>query len=345
VAQLGDVNLDGIPDFLVGAPGTHIFEHSYVNGWAHICSGVDGSILRTWTGPSPRSLFGMAIASPGDLDGDGIPDVIVGAPNIRTIYVYSGATGAPIALQGTGGSSTQGGGAAHGIRGVGDVDGDGVPDYAYMGFFGQVNEIVVVSGATHAVLLRIPSPEPLLYFGSSLWAAGDVDGDGLPDLIAGSQTSNLYVPARVAMYSLRPQGQAFFGGGCPTASGHEPRIGGTAIPRRGQPFTFNLSRGPPSALAFLLVGTSNTAYGSTPLPFDLSSLGYPGCELLVSAEFVCPTFTFSRGANGGAAELTFQVPNDPLLLGVNFFAQWAVENLPPSLSPLAGTRGIHLVIQ
>jgi hypothetical protein len=67
---------------------------------------------------------------------------------------------------------------------------------------------------------------------------------------------------------------------------------------------------------FFVFGWSNTADGSTPLPFDLTAFGMPGCSLQVSRDAVTssvPVF--------GVASTAVTVPNDPFLAGVVFYAQ------------------------
>src|SRR2546425_963729 len=72
-------------------------------------------------GAGAASFFGTAIAATGDVDGDGVPDYVVGA--YGGAYVYSGATGASVF---TWEPLTEHFGAA--VDGAGDVDGDGFCD-------------------------------------------------------------------------------------------------------------------------------------------------------------------------------------------------------------------------
>src|SRR5262249_21292250 len=85
------------------------------------------------------------------------------------------------------------------VAGVGDVNGDGVPDYA-VGGPGRVvgppqnGRVVVLSGRDHSVLYDLGGT-PQSFFGYDINAAGDVNADGYADLIVGaprvSQTANL----------------------------------------------------------------------------------------------------------------------------------------------------------
>jgi len=90
VAAIGDLNRDGVPDLAVGAPESDdgaassgavwilfLRPNGYVAG-KHKLSGARGPLR----GELERNdLFGTALASPGDLDGDGIQDLLVGAPS------------------------------------------------------------------------------------------------------------------------------------------------------------------------------------------------------------------------------------------------------------------------
>jgi hypothetical protein len=76
-AAAGDVNGDGVPDFAVGAP----FEDSGGTdaGCVTVISGT-GHVLRRITGSAATDLAGWSVAGPGDLDGDGLGDLFIGAP-------------------------------------------------------------------------------------------------------------------------------------------------------------------------------------------------------------------------------------------------------------------------
>ena len=100
----GDINSDGVPDIVVGAPGTPDISTAFLNGpgAAFVLSGSTGAILRTWSGFANAEEFGASVAGCGDATGDGIPDVAVGVPRATTtttryggaVHLYNGATGA-----------------------------------------------------------------------------------------------------------------------------------------------------------------------------------------------------------------------------------------------------------
>src|SRR5262245_27544619 len=86
VSSAGDVNRDGYPDLVVGAPGPFLGL-----GQARVLSGRDGSVIWQWSG---LFTFGQAVAGAGDINADQFPDVIVGVAG--GVRVYSGKTGAEI---------------------------------------------------------------------------------------------------------------------------------------------------------------------------------------------------------------------------------------------------------
>ena len=82
-ADVGDVNRDGHDDLLIGA-----WQYSAVapsGGRIYLYSGKDGNLLQTITGRIPGETLGFDAAGAGDVDGDGVPDLLVASSwsNIR----------------------------------------------------------------------------------------------------------------------------------------------------------------------------------------------------------------------------------------------------------------------
>jgi len=92
VEAAGDVNRDGVPDVIAGAPGGEV---------AYLYSGRDGTTLRTLTAPVKGAGFGGgAVTDLGDVNHDGYADVAVGAPqddsagqDAGRAYIFSGRDG------------------------------------------------------------------------------------------------------------------------------------------------------------------------------------------------------------------------------------------------------------
>lgn len=70
-----DANQDGIADLVIA----NVFE-SNLRGAVHIYDGVTSAPLATFTGPQPSGLFGTALTKIGDVNGDGVTELFIGAP-------------------------------------------------------------------------------------------------------------------------------------------------------------------------------------------------------------------------------------------------------------------------
>ena len=219
VAAAGDVNRDGRPDVLVGAPLDSLV---YVVFGQEIPADVDLSALGrggfTIVGPT-GARAGISVASAGDVNADGRPDILIGAdegglvlPAFGSAYVVHGPQ-APtdVDLAVLGGSGVRVRGAAEddeagvSVAGAGDLNGDGRPE-VLVSAPGADNNGRSESGTVYALAgdaaanvdlgalpagsLRIDGATAGDRAGGSVAAAGDVNGDGRPDIVVGAALAN-----------------------------------------------------------------------------------------------------------------------------------------------------------
>jgi hypothetical protein len=112
-------------------------------------------------------------------------------------------------------------------------------------------------------------------------------------------------------------GYGFFGAGCPGTLGI-PHVLNTTQPTIGGTLSTSLDN-LQFAIAVMVLGVSNTlSGGAIPLPLDLTFLGAPGCSLRVSLDA-----TDTVVGAGTTATWSFNIPNNPALLGVQLYNQAA----------------------
>jgi hypothetical protein len=84
VAALGDLDGDGHGEVVVATPPGSTDQARRLVGEVHVYSGTTGKELRHWRGTQPGDLFGRMVVAAGDVDGDGVDDLAIGAPWHRT---------------------------------------------------------------------------------------------------------------------------------------------------------------------------------------------------------------------------------------------------------------------
>jgi MYXO-CTERM domain-containing protein len=196
VHAAGDVNGDGFADVIVGASAW-----SGSTGRVYVfCGSPEGlatTAAATLEGSSISDAFGSAVSSAGDLDHDGFDDVIVGAPG------WSSGTGQALVFRGSaagvesaattvlsGEAAASGFGSS--VSKAGDVNADswgdvvvGAPSYG-----SSAGRVYVYhgssSGLSTTAALTVSGGAANYALGTSVSCAGDVNGDGYDDVVAGA---------------------------------------------------------------------------------------------------------------------------------------------------------------
>ncbi|WP_233260963.1 S-layer family protein [Limnohabitans sp. WS1] len=253
VSGAGDVNGDGLADFIVGRPRIESTAPT-VSGQSYVVFGkTDNSPLNLTAiggansggyvinGEAVGDQMGTYVSNAGDVNGDGLSDVIVNTGVNGKSYVVFGQT-ASTAINLSAVAGGTGGFAITGMSGgeiktsnAGDVNGDGLADVivsapllngvaAFSGrsyvVFGKTGTTAVnvsslsASSNTNGFVIDAPGTNEVL--GSSVSYAGDINGDGLADLIVGSRGTD---KGRVYVVYGKTDGTAVSGSAVAAGSG------------------------------------------------------------------------------------------------------------------------------
>lgn len=162
-------------------------------------------IIREWRGEDAEDQFGWIARNIGDVDGDGVNDIVTSAPthgaggsNAGRIYVYSVGSGRLLwTADGHAGDQL-----GSGVEAAGDTNHDGVPDVVASGP-AAAGVAYIYSGRDGRVLQTFHSLNADESFGNHISGAGDVNGDGYADVIIGApgKEGENKVPGHAYLYS------------------------------------------------------------------------------------------------------------------------------------------------
>jgi hypothetical protein len=178
--NLGDINGDGVNDFITSAP--FYVENGLVIGRAYVYSGADGALLNVVSGVG-NDLLGYGATRAGDVNADGVPDYIVGASLGGYAQVYSGADHSLLLDLHGAGSDRFG----FSVGAAGDVNGDGYGDVQVGAIFaGGTGQLSVFSGQDGSLIWSRSGLAAGDNLGTAVGLVGDVNSDGIPDQVAGA---------------------------------------------------------------------------------------------------------------------------------------------------------------
>ena len=211
VASAGDVNGDGYDDILIGAPENG--DGGYKAGKAYLLYGPQNGTVdlaaadASFVGETEYDEAGTWVASAGDVDGDGYDDILIGAPENGEAYDEAGKayllygplygtidlSSADAAFLGEDDNDHAG----WSVSSAGDVDLDGHDDVLIGAPYnddggGSAGQAYLVRGPIYGTIdlsytdASFPGEDSSDYAARAMAAAGDVNGDGYPDILIGA---------------------------------------------------------------------------------------------------------------------------------------------------------------
>lgn len=202
----GDFNADGKTDLIIGAPFHTPDPSLYQQGAVYIYLGPDFKTIIPLRASSTNKGLGWVAAS-GDINGDGIPDILISASGSVLAY-YGGQTFNPSINSPDVKITSTSSGFGKAIAVIGDATADSYGEIA-IGAPGAVinnnrdtGSVYIIKGGTgtrsinadsdkNSLIVRIDGNALFDRFGSSISPAGDVDDDNIPDFAVGAVTTDV----------------------------------------------------------------------------------------------------------------------------------------------------------
>ena len=204
-----DLTGDGLPDLVVGAPGYYTDEQSggavYLLGSIPAGESTLSTSLTLLSAGGTMQGVGTAVVMPGDITGDGQDDLLIGAhnddqtaTNAGSIVVIAGPITGSTSIEASHAyllGQTENEHAGYQVDGAGDIDGDGTNDIVVAAHYpGSSDKVVYIlhgpisgQGSLGNADTQIRSSVSTnTRFAKSVSGAGDVNGDGLDDIVIGA---------------------------------------------------------------------------------------------------------------------------------------------------------------
>lgn len=349
VDGLGDITGDGRSDLLVGAPSNDTVATNA--GRVYGINQTGNVVLFTLSGINANDEFGASVAALSDYTSDGKREFAVGSPGAD----YPGLTNcgfvrtyfsSPVLEYWTyyGAANNEGLGAR--TVNLGDTTGDGWADLASSGseltIIGSGAGIVrILSGYGGFDCYILDGTTPVDFFGGALGAAGDVDGDTIPDIVVGAPFADGAAEStgEATVISLSPIGITRYGSSTAGCNGtHMLKANGAARP--GHYLLMASNKTEPYQLGATFITDVPDYVGN-----DVFGIGVNlYLDLVLATEFLSlDAYGLYNGSNFSAAV----VPVNPLLTGKHYYAQtinaWTTCSLPPL--NLSATDALDIVIQ
>ena len=206
---VGDLTGDGKADILVGAWGADLGGGANANrGYVRLYNGADGALIAQFNGDNNQDEMGRGVAF-GDVNGDGTLDILLGAGSSTHgtiphfggyVRVIDGKDFTHILYEfdaGIASTTKPEPNFGYGVASA-DVNGDGYADIIVAAYRGKLSAsgttgpaagyVRVFSGKTGLLLYQLNGTADRDEFGRSL-AVGDLNGDGVPDIIVGAPST------------------------------------------------------------------------------------------------------------------------------------------------------------